>query len=434
MEVPERPRWSTKTGFILASMGCAVGLANIWMFPWRVGQYGGAAFLIPYFIFLLVIGIIGITIEWGLGRSQDGGPQRAFAGAGFPAGKWWGILPYIIAVLVLAFYSNILGWSLKFLVGTITGAALAGEPGQFFGSVAFQPEAIIWFCITIALTVLIVAFGVQKGIETSAKVMMPLLFVLITAMAIWSVTLPGALEGLKFYLIPDLSKLTGEVWLIALSQSIFTLSLGGGAMVVYGSYMRKSDDITTSAISVGFGNTVIAIMAGFAIFPAIFAFGLSPEAGPGLAFVAIPLLLQSMPGGAVWGVMFFLSLFFAGLTSTVAIMEVVTDGIIDNLHWDRKWAAICVGAIAMALGIPASINPGYFDTIITISTVWMLPIAALIAALAFLWNYGAKKAREHVNMGSSITLGKWWEPWAKYIYPLVIIVVLVIGIVLGISG
>jgi len=429
-----RARWKSKYGFVLASMGAAVGLANIWMFPWRVGQFGGAAFLIPYFIFLLLIGLVGLMIEWGLGRSQDGGPMIAFQKAGFPMGKWVGIFPLIAAILAMAFYCNIIGWSLKFLYGTLTGAALQGEPGQFFDSVAFQPEARLWFALTVALTTFIVAFGVRKGIEFAAKIMMPFLFIMLLAMALWAVTLPGALEGLKFYLLPDLSKLTPEAWLTAMSQSVFTLSLGGGAMVVYGSYMRKKDDIVTSAISVGFGNTTVAILAGFAIFPAVFSFGLSPDSGPKLAFVSIPLLLKSMPGGMIWGLMFFASLFIAGITSTVGIIQVVVDGLGDQYGWNHKAIAMGAGIVCLILGWPGSTNPQYFGLLVNIVATWMLPILALVAGIAFLWCYGAKKAREHVNIGTSLPLGTWWEPWAKYIYPVIIAAVLVVGITMGISG
>ncbi len=431
---PGRARWKSKSGFVLASMGTAVGLANIWMFPWRVGQFGGAAFLIPYFIFLLLIGLVGLTIEWGLGRSQDGGPQIAFERAGLPAGRWVGIIPLIAAILAMAFYCNIIGWTLKFLVGSITGESLDGEAGQFFSTVAFKPEARLWFAVTVALTVFIVAFGVKKGIELAAKIMMPLLFVMIVGMAAWALTLPGAMEGLRFFLLPDLEKLTPQVWLTAMSQSIFTLSLGGGVMVVYGSYMRKEDDIVTSALTVGLGNTAIALLAGLAIFPAVFSFNLRPEHGPELAFVSIPLLCQSMPGGIWWAGLFFFSLFIAGITSTIGIIQVVIDGLADRFGWDIKWTALFSGFAVLALGLPASTDPIYFDLLVKLVTVWLLPSLALVAAVAFMWTYGAQKAREHINQGSSLPLGKWWEPWAKYVYPLTIIAVLLTAITLGIAG
>jgi NSS family neurotransmitter:Na+ symporter len=205
-------------------------------------------------------------------------------------------------------------------------------------------------------------------------------------------------------------------------------------MVVYGSYLRKEDDIVTSAISVGLGNTLIAVMAGFAIFPAVFSFNLRPEQGPELAFVTIPLLCHSMPAGALWGVLFFFCLFIAGITSTIGIIQVVVDGLTDRFGWSTRWSALLSGSVVLVLGLPASTNPIYFDLAVKLVTVWLLPLLALVAGLAFLWSYGAKNAREHINCGTILPLGKWWEPWAKYVYPATIIIVLLTAITLGIAG
>ncbi|AIF69679.1 transporter [Palaeococcus pacificus DY20341] len=427
-----RETWGSRVGFVAAAIGSAVGLGNIWMFPWRAGKYGGAAFLIPYLILLFAVGVIALTVEWTLGRGTKGGPIVAFQKAGLPGGKYLGLLANITIFMIFAFYSLVLGWILRYFIASLTGELLRINPGAFFDGLAFSKEAMIWQFVVIMLTVAIVALGVQKGIEKANKIMMPALFVLLIILAIRSVTLPNSYEGLKFYLLPDISKaLNAETWMIALSQMFFSLSVLGNTMVVYGSYLKENDDIPLSAIATAFGDTAVAVTAGFLIFPAVFAFGLEPGAGPGLVFVTLPMVFQKMSGGAFFGFLFFLLLLFAGLSSTVSMLEVYVDSAITNLKMERKKAAILLGLLTFAIGAPAALSPYYFEKVlINISTIYVGPIGALIAALALI-KFGVERAYEEIKKGALIEMPSLWKPWIKYVYPIVIVVIYISQFVLG---
>ncbi|MFT4932832.1 MAG: NSS family neurotransmitter:Na+ symporter [Natronomonas sp.] len=423
--MPDRERWKSKFGFIAASMGSAVGLGNIWLFTFRAGQNGGAAFLIPYFIFLFLAGIIGLTIEWGLGRSQDGGPIKAFESTGMPFGKYLGLIPNLTVLLIPAFYLSIIGWSLRYFVGSLTGSAVTSNPGPYFGSLANQPIAIVWAGIALFLTMGAIYFGVQKGIERANMVLLPTLFLLIIIMAIWSVSLEGAYEGIEFFMSPDMSKvMEPQTWIIALSQAFFTLSLVGGSMVIYGSYLKENDDINLSTISVAFGNTTVAIMSGFVIFPAVFAFGVDPNAGPPLVFLTLPKIFASMTGGRIFAIMFFLALSAAGISSSISMTEVNVDALMDWFGWSRERSSVVMGVVVFVLMAPATVDPSVFDLYVEIGTVWLLAIGAFLAAVAFAWYYGAERARDHINSTSYFQMGPWWEPWVKFVYPAVIVLTL----------
>lgn len=425
-----RETWGSRIGFVAAAIGSAVGLGNIWMFPMRVGLYGGAAFLLPYLVLLFAIGVVALTVEWTLGRATRGGPIEAFSKT-LPGGKYLGILVNVTMLMVFAFYSLVLGWILRYFIAALTGELTGVNPGAFFDGLAFSKEAILWQFTMIAITVIIVAMGVQKGIERANKVMMPALFVLLIVLAIKSVTLPNAYEGLRFYLLPDWSKvMSGKTWMIALSQMFFSLSVLGNTMVVYGSYLKDEDDIPLSAIATAFGDTAVAVTAGFLVFPAVFSFGLEPTAGPGLVFVTLPMVFQKMPGGMFFGALFFLLLIFAGLSSTVSMLEVYVDSAITKLNMSRRNASILLGLLTFLVGAPSAINPSYFDWLINISTVYIGPLGALIAALALI-KLGVDKAYEELKKGALIEVPKLWKPWVKFLYPIVIVVIYISQFLLG---
>lgn len=425
-----RETWGSRVGFVAAAVGSAVGLGNIWMFPMRVGLYGGAAFLLPYLVLLFAIGVVALTVEWTLGRATRGGPIEAFSKT-LPGGKYLGILVNVTMLMVFAFYSLVLGWILRYFIAALTGELTGVNPEAFFDSLAFSKEALLWQFTMIAITVIIVAMGVQKGIERANKVMMPALFVLLIVLAIKSVTLPNAYEGLRFYLLPDWSKvMSGKTWMIALSQMFFSLSVLGNTMVVYGSYLKDEDDIPLSAIATAFGDTAVAVTAGFLVFPAVFSFGLEPTAGPGLVFVTLPMVFQKMPGGMFFGALFFLLLIFAGLSSTVSMLEVYVDSAITKLNMSRRNASILLGLLTFLVGAPSAINPSYFDWLINISTVYIGPLGALIAALALI-KLGVDKAYEELKKGALIEVPKLWKPWVKFLYPIVIVVIYISQFLLG---
>jgi len=425
-----RETWGSRVGFVAAAIGSAVGLGNIWMFPMRAGLYGGAAFLIPYLVLLFAVGVVALTVEWTLGRATKGGPIEAFEKT-LPGGKYLGILVNVTILMIFAFYSLVLGWVIRYFIASLSGELTRIEPDKFFNALAFSREALLWLFVVIALTIAIVAMGVQRGIERANKIMMPLLFVLLIVLAVRSVTLPNAYEGLKFYLLPDLSKIaSGKTWMIALSQMFFSLSVLGNTMVVYGSYLREEDDIPLSAIATAFGDTAVAVTAGFIVFPAVFSFGLEPTAGPGLVFVTLPMVFQKMPGGMIFSALFFLLLIFAGLSSTVSMLEVYVDSAITKLKISRKNASVLLGLLTFLVGAPSALYPAYFDWLINISTVYVGPLGALIAALALI-KLGVDRAYEELQKGALIKVPELWKPWVKFLYPIVIVVIYISQFLLG---
>ncbi|MCS3901106.1 sodium-dependent transporter [Methanococcus voltae] len=423
-----RETWNSKKGFIATTIGSAVGLGNIWMFPWRVGTEGGAAFLIPYIILLVSIGVVALTVEWTLGRMTKGGPLVAFEKAGLPFGKYFGILSNVIMFLVFVFYSLIIGWMIMYLVNMLIGGVSAVDAGHFLASQAFSPSMAIWQFIGIAITVIIVSRGVKNGIEKANKVMTPLLFVLLVILAINSLTLPGVNQGLSFYLVPNMQKLfSPNTWMIALSQMFFSLSCLGTTMVVYGSYLKEKEDVPVSAVITAFGDTVIAFLAGLIIFPAVFSFGFTPGAGPTLVFAILPEVFQQMTGGLFLGILFFLALLFAGITSAVSMLEVCVEAVISKTNISRTVASVSLGLAVFLVGLPSLLGVNlfgmpYFDFVIYLSTVIIGPIGALAAAVS-LGVLGIDKAYKNMQAGSSVKIPKIWKPWAKYFYPIVVLVI-----------
>ncbi|MBP2172550.1 sodium-dependent transporter [Methanococcus voltae] len=431
-----RETWNSKRGFIATAIGSAVGLGNIWMFPWRVGTEGGAAFLIPYIILLVSIGIVALTVEWTLGRMTKGGPVVAFEKAGLPFGKYFGILGNFTMFLVFAFYSLIIGWMIMYLSNMLFGGLSAVDAGQFLASQAFSPSMAMWQFVGIAITIFIVSKGVKRGIEKANNFMTPVLYILLILLTINSLMLPGVNEGLSFYLLPDMEKLFSPgTWMIALSQMFFSLSCLGTTMVVYGSYLKEKEDIPVSAVVTAFGDTLVAFLAGLIIFPAVFSFGFAPEAGPTLIFAILPEVFQQMPGGLYIGILFFLALLFAGITSSVSMLEVCVEAVMSKTNISRTLAAIGLGLAVFLVSLPSLLGVTlfgmpYFDFIIYISTVLIGPLGALLAALA-LGKIGIDKAYEHIQRGASVKIPKIWKPWAKYFYPIVVLVIYLYTLVNG---
>jgi NSS family neurotransmitter:Na+ symporter len=424
-----REKWGSKFGFIMAAMGSAVGLGNIWMFSYRCGECGGAAFLIPYLIILFLVGIIGLMVEWTLGRKNKAGVLDSLINCGFPGGKYLGWIPIINVFLIFSFYAVIEGWCMKYMVISLSGELMTIDPGPYFGNFVSSYEPLIWLAVGIIATVTINSFGVRKGIERACKFMMPLLLVLLVILMIRSLTLPGAGAGIAFFTKPDLSKITWDVWLNAVGQIFFSLSLVGSTMVVYGSYLRPKDDIPGSALIVALGNTAIALMCGFVIFPAVFSFGLDPASGPPLAFITLSSIFQQMVGGRFFAFLFFLLLFIAALSSDVSMMEPVTEVFVSHFKLGRKGVTLLLGFLAFLVGIPCALSGWFLDLLASVVTTMILaPIGGIIVAVALAWFVGVKHAREEVNEGASIKMGRWWEPYVKYIYPTIILVILILGI------
>lgn len=426
-------------GFILASVGSAIGLGNIWLFSWRIGAYGGAAFLIPYLIFVFGIASVGLMEEWSFGRSQRKGAIGAFenvfnqkkAGSG-GIGVVLGFIPVLAVYAVYIFYAVVIGWLLKYFVLSLTGAFSTMNIGEYFGAFAGTSGTIVWHAAGIIITMVIVLFGIQKGIEKANKIMMPVLFATLIILMIRSLTLPGAGAGLAYMLVPDWSKIVmTETWIMALGQAFFTLSLGGATMLVYGSYAKDETDIPSASMQTVIYNFLASLLAALVIIPAVFAFGLDPAAGPALLFITIPNVFAQMPGGYIFGILFFLSIVFAGFSSSVSMLEPAVEGLMDKAKMSRTTAVVIMSIIAFVIGLPLDTSMARFGMWADISTIYVLPFGAVISAFVFFWIFGADKARAEINKGAAKPYGKWFESYAKYVFVFVALIVMILNIIFG---
>lgn len=354
----ERETFASRVGTILTMIGVAVGLGNVWRFPYLVGRYGGAAFVLFYVLVAVMVGVPGLLAEWSLGRETRRGTVGAFQRGGLPGGRMVGWFLFCIVIAATAYYTNVVGWVLYFALGELLGAAGIGlraaailPPASGFSGTSFALQVACTGIVIVSCAV-VLDRGLRAGIERSSRVIMPMLFGILLVLIVRSVTLPGAAEGLRWYLGKfALRDLTPTVMVAAMGQAIFSLSLGGTFMLTYGSYLRADEDLRASAAWTVFGDTAAGLMAGLVIFPAVFAFGLEPGSGPGLLFETIPRIFARMPGGALFGLLFFLGLFGAAYLSDVAAFEVLIAGLTDNTRMTRRravWsAAMIVGAVAL---------------------------------------------------------------------------------------
>ena len=401
-----RERWGSRFGFIMAAAGSAVGLGNIWRFPYITGKYGGAAFVAVYLVVVIVLGISVMLAEFVIGRKAQSdaiGSFRKLGGGAWPMVGWMG---FFCGFVILSYYAVIAGWTLAYMFKSFGGLMVAageGKAGDVFGAFVSDPvQSIAYHIAVMAIVSGIVYKGISGGIEKSCKILMPALFVLLLVLIVRSVTLPGAGAGLEFYLKPDFSKLTSEAVLAAVGQGFFSLSLGMGCMITYGSYLGKDDYLPSIASTVVFLDTSVAILAGFAIFPAVFAFGVEPGAGPGLTFVTLPAVFAKMPMGAIFSFAFFLLLFIAALTSAISLLEVVVTYAIDQLKWSRSKAAIVMGTAIALLGIPSALSVGghipqiagkdFLDAADFITNNVVMPLGGIFIAVfvGWVWTDGAK--------------------------------------------
>jgi NSS family neurotransmitter:Na+ symporter len=443
-----RDTWGSKLAFIFAAAGSAIGLGNIWGFPTVAGANGGAAFLVIYLIAVAFIGAPVMLAELIIGRRTQRNPVGAFKALA-PGSAWVAVggLGVLTGVVILSFYSVIAGWTLAYVVKAITGTFVAGaDTADIFGHVAGDAlPAIGWHAAFMIITILVVTGGVRHGIERWTKILMPALFAILVLLVARAVTLPNANVGLDFYLKPDFSVIDINVVLAAIGQAFFSLSLGMGAMITYGSYISKKDDLVSSAAWVTGFDTLIAIMAGLIIFPTLFSAGLEPgTGGPGMVFVVLTSLLSSIPpapiGGIVFGTLFFLLLAIAALTSSVSLLEVASAWLIDERKYSRKKAAITIGVIAFVLGIPSALANGAVDWLSNVPGVGMdflsflftifgqysLVIGALLISVFIAWVWGVDHAGEEVRANDGkFPLGGLWRFLIRYVAPIAIVAILV---------
>ena len=441
--VGERGQWSSGLGFILAAAGSAVGLGNIWRFPYSTGENGGGAFILVYLIAVVAVGLPVMLLEISLGRATQKNPVGAIA-AIRSKGPWKliGYLAILTGLGILSFYcviaGEVLAWFADYGQRTVTGTSMLHGFGP--------APSIVFFVLFVALTVFVVAGGVQRGIERWAKILMPLLLVMMLAVTVRGLLLPGAMEGVRWLLTPDFSKIGWRVVLEAMSQAFFSLSLGMGAMLTYGSYLSKHQNIVSCGTWVVAFDTLIAVLAGFMIFPAVFALGQEPGAGPTLIFEVLPAVFAKMPGGTLMGMLFFFLLGVAALTSTVSLLEVVTAYFVDELHWSRRKSVLAMGVATVTLGIPSALAWAGVDPLATVRILgqdgffslmdflWVnvsLPLGGLLLCLfaSLVWGLDAA-TREMVSTAPSFApLAGVWRFFIRYVCPVFIAIILLTRLV-----
>lgn len=400
-EILNRDSFGSKIGIIAAAAGSALGLGNIWRFPYIAGENGGAAFLLVYLLFVFIIGMPVMLSEFLIGRSAQRNPIGAYKRLA-PNTKWplVGYFGLIAAFLILAFYSTVAGWTLEYLYQAIS-QGFKGKNGEqlnelfvSFHTSGFRP--LIWQAVFMFMTAFIVFNGIKNGIEKYTKILMPALLVLIIGLGIRSVTLTGASEGLSFLFKPDFSKLNADSFLQALGQAFFSLSLGMGTMITYGSYISKKDRLPGITFSVTMSDFAISILAGIAIFPAVFAFGIAPESGPGLVFITLPMIFEQIPGGYFFSIIFFVLLSIAALTSTISLLEVAVAYFSEELNISRKKATIIAAISINILGALCTLSQGplsslqlmehnLFDVFDFVSANVMLPLGGFLLVIFLGW-------------------------------------------------
>lgn len=431
----DHAKFTSSAGAVLAAVGSAVGMGNIWLFPYRVGQYGGGAFLIPYFLFVALFSYVGLSGEFALGRLTGTGARGSFDYAmksrDWRGGSVLGILPLLGVLGIAIGYSVVVGWVLRYAAGSLTGSLLESQPDAYFDHLAVSFGSIPWHFLVIAATVAILVLGVTAGIEKISKFMMPAFYVFFLIIAVRVAFLPGAVEGYRYLLEPDWSYLLKfETWVMAMGQAFFSLSINGAGMLIYGSYMKKSENIIRQSVMTAVLDTMAALLSGFAILPAVFAFGIAPNSGPSLMFITIPRVFQQMPGGRVLSLFFFVSVLFAGITSLINMLEAVGESLSKGVKLPRKAAMVAVGCVTFGVSLFLESLPAMGSWLDAV-TIYIAPFGAVLAAVMIYWVLGLKAIRAELMEGRTRPLGRAFDLLSKYVYVFLSAAVLVLGIVYG---
>ena len=435
----KRDSFNNKWGFILACIGSAVGMGNIWMFPTRVSMYGGGSYLIPYFIFVALIGFTGVIGEMSFGRATKSGPVDAFGYAcgtknKRKLGEIIGFIPVLGALAMAIGYTVVMGWILKYMIGAFTGKTLAPADTEgfaaSFGSMASAFGNNIWQIVALVIGIIILMFGVGRGIEKANKIMMPVFFILFAVLGIYVAFQPGAIEGYKYIFRVDPEAFADpKTWIFALGQAFFSLSVAGNGTLIYGSYLSDNEDIPAAAGRVALFDTIAAMLAALVIIPAMATTGAQlNQGGPGLMFIFLPALFKSMPGGYIVAIIFFVAVFMAGLSSLINLYEAPIATIQEKLHLGRKASCAIIAAIALVVSTCIQgIVSGWMD----ILSIYICPLGAGLAGIMFFWICGKKYVETQVNTGRDKKFTDKFYPICKYIFCPVCFLVLILGIVLG---
>lgn len=434
----KRDSWASRAGFVLACIGSAVGMGNIWLFPSRVSAYGGATFLIPYLIFVALIGSTGVIGEMAFGRATRSGPIHAFGQAtkrrcrSERPGRTLGFIPVLGSLAMAIGYSVVVGWIFNYLAASFTGGLNGlADVGAF--SARFDATAAgnaPWQIAGMLITLTIMALGVGGGIEKANKLMMPLFFVLFLGLAVYLAFLPGSATGYRYIFILDPKGLTDPmVWVYALGQAFFSLSIAGNGTLIYGSYLSEDSDIPADARLVAVFDTLAALVAALVIIPAMALAGQElTQSGPGLMFIFLPNVLRGIPGGGIILMVFFTAVTFAALTSLINLFEAPVATLQELFHLSRPVAVALIGAVGIGVGLAISpIVSQWMD----VCSIYICPLGALLAAVMFFWVWGKDDALTQVNQARKKPLGRWFYPLAKYLFCGVTLLVLVLGAVMG---
>lgn len=449
----QRENFGSRLGFILISAGCAIGLGNVWRFPYIVGQYGGAAFILIYFAFLILFGLPIMTMEFSVGRASRKSISESFKELEPSGTKWHWFSKVGVAgnYLLMMFYTTVTGWMFAYFFKMIKGDFVNQTSEQIssqFGTFTSNPYAVVGFMLlTVVLGFIVCSLGLKKGVEKVTKFMMLALLAIIVVLAVRAVTLPGAAEGLKYYLVPDFGRMVeqgiGEVVFAALGQAFFTLSIGMGSMAIFGSYISKERSLLGESISIAALDTFVAFTAGIIIIPSCFAYGVDPAAGPGLVFQTLPNIFAEMPGGRIWGALFFLFMIFAALSTVVAVFENIIAFGMDSKGWSRGKACLINVVLVAVLSIPCALgfnvlsgfNPLGEGTVVLdledfIVSNNILPIGSLIYVLFCCLDkkgWGWDNFIAEANAGNGLKFPKALKVYCKYILPVILVILLVAG-------
>lgn len=448
----KREKFSSRLGFILISAGCAVGLGNVWRFPYITGKYGGAAFVLIYLVFLVILGLPIMVMEFSVGRASQKSAARSFHVLEPKESKWHFMAVLAIAgnYLLMMFYTTVGGWMLAYVVKMIRGeftGLTPDEVGGVFNGMLGQPGSMtFWMIVTVVIGFLVCSLGLQNGVERVTKFMMASLFVILIILCIRSVTLPGAAEGVRFYLIPDFHKITEyglfEVVFAAMGQAFFTLSLGIGAMAIFGSYIAKDHTLTGESIRICTLDTIVALLAGLIIFPACFAFQVNPGEGPGLVFVTLPNIFNQMAGGRIFGTLFFIFMSFAALSTIIAVFENILSFSIDLFGWTRK-KAVAVNFVAiLLLSLPCVFGFNIWSAIAPLgagSTIQdledfivsnnLLPLGSLgyLLFCTSRYGWGWKNFIKEADSGKGAKFPQWSRIYVSFILPAIVLFIFIMG-------
>lgn len=450
----ERESFKSRLGFLLVSAGCAVGIGNVWRFPFVVGENGGGIFVLLYLIMLVVLGMPVLTMELAVGRASRKSAILAYKALEKPNAKWHihGWFAIIGCYLLMMYYTTVSGWMLnyffKFAGGTFTAGMTAQQSEAVFSEMLANPtEMGVWMAVTVIAGVLICSTGVQKGLERVSKVMMSALFVLIVVLAVHSLTLSGAKEGVSFYLVPNIENVKavgiGKVVAAAMNQAFFTLSLGIAAMEIFGSYMSRDNTLMSESARICALDTFVAITAGLIIFPACFSYGVEVTSGPSLIFITLPNVFVNMAGGRVWGALFFLFMTFASFSTVIAVIENIMASCIDTFGWSRKKAAIVNGIIILLASVPCVLGYNVWENFrpiggrdvldsedFLVSNI-LLPLGSLVYLLFCVtkWGWGFEKYQTEANAGEGIKIASWMKWVFRIVLPIMILAIFIIGLI-----